>query len=187
MKFLLYCVLLLASLGAKGQSSGTIILSTTLNETRMGSYTLNDFTVFVEFDPLAEQIERTGKEYLKYANSTLVREDALAWYVHSGKRYENVAEQLKKASNGFDLHHVVLYLGEDVVDETLINSDLIESHVRHMVKEGKAVVYYKQERVQTLQYTFSHEGTGLDHGTRFQVYYKDKEQLLYDHYQHLGW
>ncbi len=188
MKYILFLFLLSIPCLGYSQYSSEIKLSKTLDESRMGLWTNGDYKMYIELNTLESSFRNT---YNSYNQSTLrsYTEDTVTskFYLLTAQRYLLAADLLKNAESGFNLRSLIIYFGVEDKQYDLGNSYIVGRYVTQMVESGNAAVYYKGERIYTLQRLITSQGHGLDYGYDALIYYDDKENCAITYYQHLGW
>lgn len=190
MKYFLFLYAVIFSFNIHAQNGATLKLSTTLNETRMGTWVQKDYTVWIDMNELEKycqqeigSFEYTLKHY-QYADSG----QGARFYNDSKKRFEVALEQLKNAPHGFDLQKLKLYRGPNSPQKDTLLSDVLESRVKSMLFSGNAVVYYKGKRIDALQYVSKTIGDNpLNHGTCTDFYYDNPKNIIYSDCVIYGW
>ncbi len=187
MKYIFSLLLLTSYLVCVSQDIYEIKLVKTLDETRMGIWTTGDYTVQVELNTMETGFRTTGNAYLNSALTVKDDEALVSIYNLSSKRYLNAADQLRHASNGFDLKTLHVYYGQESEQQNTEISSIVENYVRGLVESGMSVVYYKGERVYTLKRRIESEGEGLSYGYHELLYAYDAANCMFKSYHHLGW
>jgi hypothetical protein len=170
------------------QQVSEITLSKTIDESRMGIWTQGDYHIHIELNTL-DSIFRNSYESYRTSNSYQQHQDTLtaSFYAITSKRYLLAANQLKEASNGFDLRKLVLYFGQENERENSGNSFIVARQINHFVETGNAVVYYKGKRLQSLIRQMKMQGEGLNFGYTIMIYAEDSTNCVVQYDQHVGW
>jgi hypothetical protein len=195
-KSLLFPLLLLLSLSLTAQSEWTIVLSTKIPDARMGAWTRGDYTILVNLDSISTHFRRCQQsitrslEYYKDQDSNLAN-----YFRATQNRYGRAATQLEQAANGFDLKTLVIYEGVENAHRNLEDCRILESYLKNLVEQGKALVYFKGERIYTLCCTSELMNQGrletvqdiLNHGYEIRTFYEDPDNSLFIDYSIMGW
>jgi hypothetical protein len=195
MKFLFLLSFLVINLIAFSQDLWEIKLSTQLPETRMGKWTVGDYTVFVSLDTISVML-RNGQESLIKAIAYYGDQDSnlVNYYKATEKRYGIAVTQLEQAKNGFDLQSLIIYEGREDTRQNTGNSRFIKDQIDHFVQKGNAMVFFKGKRIFTLCRSSVHTNQGLgsasdilNSGYEIRTFYDEPENSLFFEYYHMGW
>ena len=195
MKFLFLLSFLAINLTAFSQDLWEIKLSTQMPETRMGKWTVGDYTVLVSLDTISVML-RIGQESLINAIAYYGDQDSnlVNYYKATEKRYGNAATQLEQANNGFDLQSLIIYEGREDIRQNIGNSRFLKDQIDHFVQKGNAMVFFKGKRIFTLCRSSVHTNQGLgtpsdilNSGYEIRTFYDEPENSLFFEYYHLGW
>jgi hypothetical protein len=195
MKFLFLLSFLVINLIAFSQDLWEIKLSTQLPETRMGKWTVGDYTVFVSLDTISVML-RNGQESLIKAIAYYGDQDSnlVNYYKATEKRYGFAVTQLEQAKNGFDLQSLIIYEGREDTRQNTGNSRFIKDQIDHFVQKGNAMVFFKGKRIFTLCRSSVHTNQGLgsasdilNSGYEIRTFYDEPENSLFFEYYHMGW
>jgi hypothetical protein len=129
-----------------------IQLSKNLNETKMGVWKIGDYIIQIELKAFEDYCQENylsllnalENQYKNDSNMTSICTDY-------ANRILNTINQVKKAENGFDLKKLVMYVGKDSNEKNKGNSIDVENYVRQKVESGNAVLFYKGNRIYSLQ------------------------------------
>jgi hypothetical protein len=196
MKLLLFFLILLFKFTAFSQADWQIKLSKSMPETRMGNWTVGDYTVLISLDTIAVMLRKEQESminaiaYNGYLDSYLVN-----YYNATAKRYDIAATQLEQAKNGFDLQTLIIYQGREDSSQNTGHSRFLREQINHFVQRGNAIVYYQGKRIFTLCRSAEQSNQGrmetpsdiLNHGYEIRTFYDVPENLLFYEYYHLGW
>jgi hypothetical protein len=122
MKLLLFFVLLFFNFSAIAQAESEIKLSQSMPQTRMGQWTVGDYTVLISLDTIAVMLRKEQESMIKaiayngYLDSYLVN-----YYNATAKRYDIAATQLEHAKNGLDLQTLIIYQGRMETPSDILN------------------------------------------------------------------
>jgi len=173
---------------AYSQTISEFTLSKDIPETRLGIWEKGDYKSLVEIDALTINFRNAVADYSKYIDYTYTDSLSKLFYNQMIKRYKVAIEQLEKANNNYDLKNIVLYYGLDDVERNIESSAIVEENVMQFVKNGKAIVYYKGDRIYTLKSkTILTADEILNRGYETKVYYDIPENCINIYYFHLGW
>jgi hypothetical protein len=195
MKSLFLLSFLAINLTAFSQDLWEIKLSTHMPETRMGKWTVGDYTVFVSLDTISAML-RKSQESLINAIAYYGDQDSnlVNYYKATEKRYGIAATQLEQAKNGFDLQSLIIYEGREDIRQNIGNSRFLKDQIDHFVQKGNAVVFFKGKRIFTLCRSSVHTNQGLgtasdilNSGYEIRTFYDEPENSLFFEYYHLGW
>jgi hypothetical protein len=197
MKWLFLPLFLFLNLTAFSQDLWEIKLSTHLPETRLGKWTVGDYTVLVSLDTISVML-RKGQESLINAIAYYGDQDSnlVNYYKATAKRYDIAATQLEQAKNGFDLQSLIIYEGREDIRQNTGNSRFLKDQIDHFVQKGNAIVFFKGKRIFTLCRSSVHTNQGrgmesavdiLNSGYEIRTFYDEPENSLFFEYYHLGW
>ena len=195
-KFLLFPLFLLLSLSVTAQSEWMIDLSTKIPDARMGAWTRGDYTILVNLDSISTHFRRCqhsitrSLEYYKDQDSNLAN-----YFRATQNRYGTAAILLEQAANGFDLKTLVIYEGVESVNRNLEDCRILESYLKNLVEQGKALVYFKGERIYTLCCISELINQGrletvqdiLNQGYEIRTFYEEPANSLFIDYSIMGW
>ncbi len=197
MKFLILKIILVFSFVSQAQNRWEIELSKTITDTRMGTWTTGDYSIFVELDSITNFLIRNSKEHARSYNYYCDKDSNLANYFGASlKRYERALQQIKKADKGFDLHSLIIYDGQENDELNKSKSALIERLLKQFVEKGNASVYYKGQRIFKLTYISSILNAGnstdsitdvLNSGYVIKTFFDNPENCIFSEYYILGW
>jgi hypothetical protein len=102
---------------------------------------------------------------------------------------------LEQAANGFDLKTLVIYEGVESVNRNLEDFRILESYLKNLVEHGKALVYFKGERIYTLCCISELMNQGhletvqdiLNQGYEIRTFYEEPDNSLFIDYSIMGW
>lgn len=165
-------------------------------ETRMGNWTVGDYTVLISLDTIALMLRKEQESMIKAIayygdqDSNLVN-----YYKVTATRYDIAATQLEQAKNGLDLQSLVIYQGREDSTQNAGNSRFLRQQIDHFVQRGNAIVYYQGKRIFTLCRSAEQSNQGrmespsdiLNHGYEIRTFYDVPENSLFYEYYHLGW
>ena len=185
------------NLTAFSQDSWEIKLSTHIPQTRMGKWTVGDYTVFVSLDTISVML-RKGQENMINAIAHYGDRDSnlVNYYKATEKRYGIAATQLEHAKNDFDLQSIIIYEGQEDIRQNKGDSRYLKNLVDQFVQKGNAIVYFKGKRIFTLcrSSESTNQGSGmetaseiLNSGYEIRTFYDDPGNFLFFEYYHLGW
>ncbi len=174
MKLLFFFLLLFLNFTVFSQADWEIKLSKSMPETRMGKWTVGDYTVLISFDTIAVMLRN---------------------YKATATRYDIAATQLEQAKNILDLQSLVIYQGREDSTQNAGNSRFLRQQIDHFVQRGNAIVYYQGKRIFTLCRSAEQSNQGrmespsdiLNHGYEIRTFYDVPENPLFYEYYHLGW
>ena len=187
MKNILFLLLVISPFFCVAQDIHEIKLSGSLNETRMGKWTMGDYSVYIEMSSLETSFRNTGNSYLKSVSGYPNDDSTAIFYKLTAQRYLEAADQLHNAGNGFDLKSLRVYYGPGNENENSIHSFIVQNYVRRLVKSGMSAVYYQGKRVYILKRLHKQEGEGLSYDYLSLIYFDDIENCLFKDYHHVGW
>jgi hypothetical protein len=193
---LFFPLFLLLSLSLSAQSEWMIDLSTKIPDARMGAWTRGDYTILVNLDSISTHFRRCqhsitrSLEYYKDQDSNLAN-----YFRATQNRYGRAATQLEQAANGFDLKTLVIYEGVESVNRNLEDFRILESYLKNLVEQGKALVYFKAERIYTLCCISELMNQGhletvqdiLNQGYEIRTFYEEPANSLFIDYSIMGW
>ena len=196
MKLLLFFLLLFFNLNAFSQAESEIKLSKRMPQTRMGEWTVGDYTVLISLDTIAVMLRKEQASMIKAIayygdqDSNLVN-----YYKASAKRYDIAATLLEQAKSGLDLQTLIIYQGREDRTQNTGHSRFLREQINHFVQRGNAIVYYQGKRIFTLCRSAEPSNQGrmetpsdiLNHGYEIRTFYDVPENLLFYEYYHLGW
>jgi hypothetical protein len=196
MKGLFLPLFLFLNLTAFSQDLWEIKLSTHLPETRLGKWTVGDYTVLVSLDTISVML-RKGQESLINAIAYYGDQDSnlVNYYKATAKRYDIAATQLEQAKNGFDLQSLILYEGREDIRQNTGNSRFLKDQIDHFVQKGNAMVFFKGKRIFTLCGSSERSNQGrmettmdiLNSGYEIRIFYDEPDNCLFYESVHLGW
>lgn len=173
---------------AYSQTISEFTLSKDIPETRLGIWEKGDYKSLIEIDDLTINFRNAVDYYSKYIDYTYTDSLSKLFYNQMITRYMVAIEQLEKAKNNYDLKNIVLYYGLDDVERNKEPSAIVEENVMQFLKSGRAIVYYKGERIFTLKSKTIVTGDDiLTLGTETRVYYDIPENCVNVYFKHLGW
>jgi hypothetical protein len=173
---------------AYSQTISEFTLSNDIPETRLGIWEKGDYKSLIEIDALTINFKNAVAGYSKYIEYTYTDSLSRLFYNQMITRYNVAIEQLEKAKNNYDLKNIVLYYGLDDAERNKEKSVIVEENVMQFVKYGKAIVYYKGDRIYTLKSKTILTGDEiLNRGYETKVYYNNPDNCINIYYYHLGW
>lgn len=194
MKLVLLSILLFFTLFSTGQTEWEIELPSKIPDSRMGVWVKGDYTILINLDSISTYLRRSQQmmtkaiEYYTEQDSNFVN-----YYKATANRYNVAATQTKVAKDRFDLQTLILYEGRENLNQNSGNSRILENFIKQQVEQGKALVFYKAERVFKLcctsklhdeEITFSEI---LNRGYETIIYFDQPENYLFYEYHHMGW
>jgi hypothetical protein len=196
MKLLLFFLLLFFNFTAFSQAESEIKLSKRMPQTRMGEWTVGDYTVLISLDTIAVMLRKEQESMIKAIayygdqDSNLVN-----YYKASAQRYDIAATQLEQAKSGLDLQTLNIYQGSEDNSQNTGHSRFLRQQIDHFVQRGNAIVYYQGKRIFTLCRSAEQSNQGrmetssdiLNHGYEIRTFYDVPENSLFYEYYHLGW
>lgn len=194
MKLVLLFFLLFFTLFSNGQTEWEIELSTKKPDLRMGVWVKGDYTIMVNLDSISTYLRGSQQnmtkaiEYYSEQDSNFVN-----YYKATANRYNVAATQTEEAKDGFDLQKLTLYEGRENLNQNNSNSKLLESFIKQQVEQGKALVFYKGERVFKLCCTSKLQDEGitfseiLNRGYETITFFDQPENYLFYEYSNMGW
>lgn len=187
MKHILILFFLTLQLLGHSQHYNEIKLSKTLNESRLGVWPMGDYEVFISLVELENSFRSSGNSFLNPEFKNYYSDSVIASYNLSAKKYLDIAEQLKKAENGFDLRRIIVSDNGNNEKESVEYSIEVEIRIKQFLRNGSAVVYYKGKRIHELKARYQPQGTGLDFGYDVLIYFDDEKNYVLKYNEHLGW
>lgn len=196
MKIVFLSLFLIVTLTAFSQSQWEIELSHEIPVPRMGKWVKGDYTVYISLDTLSLHFRRCehsitrSLEYYKDQDSNLAN-----YFRATQNRYGRAAKQLEEAANGFNLKNLIIYEGVENSNRNLEDFAILKSYLKQRVEQGKAIVFFKGERIFTLCRISEMNKGGrlesvsdiLNQGYEFRTFYDQPENCIFYEYQHLGW
>lgn len=194
MKLILSSLLLFFTLFSIGQTEWQIELSTKIPDLRMGVWVKGDYTILVNLDSISKHLRRSQQnmtnaiEYYGEQDSNFVN-----YYKATATRYDVAATQTEEAKDGFDLQTLILYEGRENLNQNNGNSRILVSFIKQQVEQGKALVFYKGERVFKLCCTSKLRDEGitfseiLNRGYETIIFFEQPENYLFYEYSNMGW
>jgi hypothetical protein len=190
MKFISFLCLFATSVNIDAQTHGQLKLSKSLNESRMGKWVQNDFSVWIDMNELEQFCQQAIGGFVYTLNNYRFTDSiaGVTFYKESQKRYELAIEQLQKAPHGFDLRKLIVYLGPNSSNQNSTYSVVVESRVKLMLFSGNAVVYFKGKRIDSLQYVSeSNRDNWLNSAICTSYYYENANNIIYKDCKSYGW
>jgi hypothetical protein len=196
MKILFLSLFLIVSLTAFSQSQWEIELSHEKPLPRMGKWVRGDYTLYVSLDTLCTHFRRCQQSITKslkyYENQDSILEN---YFRATQNRYDVAVTQLEQAENGFDLKTLIIYEGIENSKRNLEDFAILESYLKQRVEQGKAIVFFKGERIFTLCGISEMSNQGrldtfqdiLNNGYVTKTFYDEPDNVLFYEYRHLGW
>jgi len=162
----------------------------------MGAWTRGDYTILVNLDSISTHFRRCQQsitrslEYYKDQDSNLAN-----YFRATQNRYGRAATQLEQAANGFDLKPLVIYEGVENANRNLEDCRILQSYLKNLVEQGKALVYFKGERIYTLCCISELMNQGhletvqdiLNRGYEIRTFYEEPDHSLFIDYNIMGW
>lgn len=160
----------------------------------MGVWVKGDYTIMVNLDSISTYLRRNQQnmtkaiEYYSEQDSNFVN-----YYKATANRYNVAATQTEEAKNGFDLQTLILYEGRENLNQNNGNSRILLSFIKQQVEQGKALVFYKGERVFNLCCTSKLRDEGLtfseilNRGYETIIFFDQPENYLFYEYSNMGW
>jgi hypothetical protein len=179
MKLILSLSFLLFVTISFSQKPTKIYLCDTLNEERMGIWTIGKFKIYVGLDLIEKRLRSDAENY---KNSG--QQDSI--FAITARRCFKAADELKNAENGFNLQLLVVYYGLE--NETLYtgNSPVVSDIVRGLVLQGLAVIYKNDLRIDVL--TRKESKVKYKHNSsKTIIYYKHKKNVIYEWTNRRSW
>ena len=195
-KLFLFPLFLLLSLSVTAQSEWTIVLSTKIPDARLGTWTRGDYTILVNLDSISTHFRMCQQSITRSLDYYKDKDSNLANYFRdTHNRYGRAATQLEQAANGFDLKPLVIYEGVENANRNLEDCRILESFLKNLVEQGKALVYFKGERIYSLCCTSELMNQGrletvqdmLNRGYEIRTFYEDPDNSLFIDYSIMGW
>jgi hypothetical protein len=187
MKYILWFIFVSICFSSQAQNSDLIQLTNSIKDDRLGVWTNGDYKVFIDLNEFEISFNVKYQAYLSKNDSINVNDSFAIIYNLSAKRFLETSQHLNTADNGFDLNTLVVYYGPENHIYNIGNSPIIEQFITQFVENGNGIVFYKGKRMDTLQRTYEYKGEGLDFGYLVWIFANDKEQSLFNYFQHLGW
>lgn len=155
----------------------------------MGVWITGDYRVSIPLRILESSFRSSAKNYLTAASTyTFADSSGSAFYHQTSKRYQLAAEQVADAANGFDLRDLVVYHGTEDEKENAGNSSIVEGFIMQLIRNGNAIVCYRERRVFVLKNRFEVKGEELlQRRYENRIYFDDAENYLFKESHHLGW
>lgn len=196
MKFLGTFLLFLLTFSVQSQSEWVIELSCEKPNSRMGVWTKGDYTISVAIDSISLHLNRCQQsiqrslDYYSDKDSNLV-----SYFLGSSNRYKVAINQLENAKNGFGLNQLIIYEGRENQSQNVGNSTIIESYLKQLVEQRKAIVCYKGMRIYTLCCTSEKLNQGcyetvsdiLNSGYVTKTFYEEPSNCLFFDSHIYGW
>lgn len=196
MKFVGTFLLLLLTFSVQSQSEWVIELSCEKPNSRMGVWTKGDYTISVAIDSISLHLNRCQQsiqrslDYYSDKDSNLV-----SYFLGSSNRYKVAINQLENAKNGFGLNQLIIYEGRENQSQNVGNSTIIESYLKQLVEQRKAIVCYKGMRIYTLCCTSEKLNQGcyetvsdiLNSGYVTKTFYEEPSNCLFFDSHIYGW
>jgi hypothetical protein len=196
MKLLFSILFLLLNFSAHAQSEWVIKLSTQAPDARMGVWTKGDYSILVSLDSLSSYLRRSQHD-LKRSIDYYVDKDSnlLNYFTATAQRYNVAATLTENAKNGFDLKTLRIYEGIENSNRNLEDSRILESYIKQLAEQQKAIVFYKGQRIFTLCYTSeSNNNVGeltvseiLNHGYTTKAFFDQPDNCLFHEFYLMGW
>jgi hypothetical protein len=173
-----------------------IDLSTKIPDARMGAWTRGDYTILVNLDSISTHFRRCEQSITRSLDYYKDQDSNLANYFRATQnRYGMAAILLEQAANGFDLKTLVIYEGVESVNRNLEDFRILESYLKNLVEHGKALVYFKGERIYTLCCISELMNQGhletvqdiLNQGYEIRTFYEEPDNSLFIDYSIMGW
>lgn len=179
MKFILGLAFLLFVTISFSQKTTKINLCDTLNQERLGVWTIGKFKIYVGLDLIEKRLRYDAENY---KNSG--QQDSIL--AITARRYFKAADEVKNANNGFNLQLLVVYYGLE--NETLNtgNSPVVSDIVRGLVLQGLAVIYKNDLRLVELTRKEFKVNNKLN-TTKTIIYYKHKKNVIYEWTNRRSW
>ena len=119
----------------------------------------------------------------------------LNYFTATAQRYDVAATQTENAKNGFDLKTLIIYEGIENSRRNLEDFAILERHIKQLVEQQKAIVFFKGERIYTLFYLIEPNVKGgestvseiLNNGYSTKAFFDQPDNCLFYEYTHLGW
>jgi hypothetical protein len=196
MKFVGTFLLLLLSFSVQSQSEWVIELSSENPNSRMGVWTKGDYTIMVAIDSISLHLNRCQQSIQRSLDYYSDKDSNLtSYFLGSSNRYKTAVHQLEKANNGFGLNQLIIYEGRENQTQNVGNSSIIESYLKQMVEQRKAIVYYKEMRIYTLCWSSEQLNQGrhetvsdiLNSGYITRTFYDEPSNCLFMDSHIYGW
>jgi hypothetical protein len=194
MKLIFLSFLLFFTFLASGQTEWEIELSTKKPDSRMGVWVKGDYTIMINLDSISTYLRRSQQnmtkaiEYYGEQDSNFIN-----YYKATANRYIVAANQTEEAKDGFDLQSLILYEGRENLNQNNGNSRILISFIKQQMEQGKALVFYKGERVLKLCCTSKLRDEGitfseiLNRGYETIIFFDQPENYLFYEYSNMGW
>ena len=188
-----FCILLLLTISNSliaQTNQPPLELSKKLEAFKSGLWINGDYTIYVDRSVLAanfkEEVKNAtkSKEYYGDKDSNLVN-----YFNGNATRYQKAADQLENGNDQMDLRTLILYNGTEDIRQNNGSSTIVGNAVKQLVEQGKAIVYYKGNRIFTLQRSSEliNQNDILNHGYETRLFYDDKENCIFRDYHIMGW
>jgi hypothetical protein len=187
---LFFAVLMLHLITCSQTNQPPLELSKKLEAFKSGLWINGDYTIYVDRLVLAvnfkEEVKNASKskEYYGDKDSNLVN-----YFNGNATRYQKAADQLENGNDQMDLRTLILYNGTEDIRQNNGSSTIVGNAVKQLVEQGKAIVYYKGNRIFTLQRSSEliNQNDILNHGYETRLFYDDKENCIFRDYHIMGW
>ena len=187
---------LIATLSVFSQSLWDIELSHEKPVPRMGVWTKGDYSIMVSLDSLSSHLRRSQHD-LKRSIDYYADKDSnlLNYFTATAQRYNVAATLTENAKNGFDLNTLIIYDGVENPKRNLEDFAILERYLKQCVEQGKAIVFFKSERIFSLCYQSESNNKGdeltvsdiLNNGYTTKAFFDQPDNCLFFESTHLGW
>ena len=127
-------------------------LSKSMNESKMGYWIKGNYTIYIDLIELESNFRASSKQYNEAAlNYKFADSNSIILYKKTARKYLEAADILSHASNGFDLRKV-RFDTDSAEYSNLYTLPKLENLLFQKFTQGKAVLYYKGQRMSTCKY-----------------------------------
>jgi hypothetical protein len=188
----IYFILFLQCMSFVGWTQNTEVIqlpADSAQTARMGCWRKGEYQVLVDLMLLETHFRAAAADYGAAVNYYQGLDSAsIAFYRETALRYDKAADELTRASDGYDLSQMNIYHGLDRNRDAAQTSMIIENLMYQFVVAGNAAVYYKTDRLTELHLQHNFIGTEpLNYGNDTLVYARDVSDYLFRKTQIYGW
>lgn len=161
-----------------------ILLNKAIDTLKCGVWVNGDYRIYIEMEPFMAMLQNVYEGLIHAIQNTSNNDSAmLPLYQATAQRYRNAIDQLSNNPYGFDFRSLALYVGPENAERNRGNSVEVESYVKQQLEEGKAVVFYKGQRIYQLKCLVVKDYVM----STIRIYFDDEENCAFNYFGYIHW
>jgi len=161
-----------------------IQLSDSLDTLRCARWQNGDYTIYIDLLAYAHSLRQDYEALMLVAQNEPSQEtETYTRNKSTADRYLYAYNQMNGAQFGYDLKQLVLYVGIEKAEHNVGNSSIVELYVRQHLEEGKAAVFYKRQRIYTLNKRILSDFVM----SIISIYFDDDKNVAFTFFGHIHW